>query len=236
MRRSRRSFIPNPRLILAIPGISRICPSPSQHLCVSDASNGLQGLAGGYLGDRPIPRSGPVCIAARHASTASRRFFRQLPALGLSLVPAAPAAAQPGTKHRFAGNSQSRRMVQSQLRQRTLERILLDRLAAVPPHRLGRPRSPAWCFAHGRGSVPDPAAAKVNATTTEGNRGHRASSRSVRFQGASRDGRSPQLARGPVVAVRGQRVRTSECGKCGRNNQRGNDNSAPITQSPKPAR
>ena len=63
----------------------------------------------------------PVCIAARHASTAPRRCFGQLPALGVSLVPAAPAAAQLGTKHRFAGSSQSKRMVQPQLRQRTLD-------------------------------------------------------------------------------------------------------------------
>ena len=68
MRRSRRSFIPNPRLILAIPGISRICPSPSQYLCGSDASNGLQGLAGWYLGGLPIPWSGPC--ASRHGTQA----------------------------------------------------------------------------------------------------------------------------------------------------------------------
>ena len=101
---------------------------------------------------------------------------------------------------------------------------------------LGRPRSPVWYFTRGRRSVPDPAAARVNATTSEGHPGHHASSRSVRCQGASRDGRKPQVARGSVVAVRGQRVLTSECGKFGRNNQRGINNSAPITQSPQPAR
>ena len=68
MRRSRRSFIPNPHLILAIPEISRICPSPSQYLCGSDASNGLQGLAGWYLGGLPIPWSGP-CVS-RHGTQA----------------------------------------------------------------------------------------------------------------------------------------------------------------------
>ena len=178
----------------------------------------------------------PVCIAARHASTAPRRCSPQLPALGLSLVLAAPAAAQLGTKHRFAGSSQSKRMVQPQLRQRTLDAFSWTDLPRC--HRTGhdRPRSPVWYFLHGRGSVPDSAAARVNATTSEGHPGHRASSRSVRCQGASRDGRKPQVARGSVVAVRGQRVLTSECGNFGQNNQRGNDNSAPITQSSQPAR